>query len=132
MKLDNFEPITMSNYAEDQNRSSKGTAYREKRCTSSIYYRKLHPLGNQRLMPVQINEQKLTIYNATICTSAQMITISMWASSCCFATLSLKTLISCCVTRLYTSDSSPISIIASAINWFTNIHLFRCIRDRGY
>src|SRR5215216_2301395 len=45
---------------------SKGTAYKEKRCTSNIYYRKLHPLGNQRLMPVQINEQKLTIYNLTI------------------------------------------------------------------
>ena len=42
-------------------------AYREKRCTSSIYYRKLHPLGNQRLMPVQINGQNLTIYNVTIC-----------------------------------------------------------------
>ena len=46
---------------------SKRTTYKEKHCTSSIYYRKLHPLGNQRLMPVQINKQNLTIYNVTIC-----------------------------------------------------------------
>ena len=39
-------------------------------------------------------------------TSARMTPISMWASSCYFATLSLKTLISCCVARLCTSDSS--------------------------
>ena len=44
---------------------------------SSIYYRKLHPLGNQRLMPVQINEQNLTIYNVKIYKSSKPSTTHM-------------------------------------------------------
>ena len=70
-------------------------------------------------MPVQINEQNLTIYYVTICNLGTNDAHKHVGKFLRFATLSLKTLINCCVARLCTSDSSTISIIASAINWFT-------------
>ena len=83
-------------------------------------------------MPVQINEQNQTIYNVTICNLSVDDAhkhVGRFLLLCYTVSENIDRLL---LRMNVTSDSSTISIIASAINWFTNIHLFRFIRDRGY
>ena len=80
-------------------------------------------------MPVQINEQNLTIYNVTIynlSTDDAHKHVGKFLLLCYTVSENIDELL------CHTSDSSTISIIALAINWFTNIHFFCCIRDRGF
>ena len=82
-------------------------------------------------MPVQINEQNLTIYNVTICnlsTDDAHKHVGKFLLLCYTVSENIDQLL---LRTMCTSNYSTISIIASAINWFTNIHFFRCIRDRG-
>ena len=75
-------------------------------------------------MPVQINEQNLTIYNVTICNLSMDDAYKHVGKFLLLCYIVSENIDHCCVARLCTSDSSTISIIASAINWFTNIHFF--------
>jgi hypothetical protein len=75
-------------------------------------------------MPVQINEQNLTIYNLIIGNLSADDAhkhVSKFFLLCYTVSKNIDRLL---LRKMCMPDSSMTSIIASASNWFTNIHFF--------